>query len=130
MGITSVLVVDDEPQLLHLTEGFLVRHGYQVVTCSSPEEAYRRFKQDAGAYTVAVIDLTLPVMSGKELAAKLLDLNPQLKLILCSGYPFDPSQIPAAPREQILFLQKPFLPRMLTECIQRLVGGIAAAETA
>jgi hypothetical protein len=61
-------------------------------------------------------------MSGEELASRLLELNPSVFMLLCSGFPFDLFGFPEKIRRQVRFLQKPFLPRALLQAIEELLG--------
>jgi FixJ family two-component response regulator len=63
----------------------------------------------------------MPEMQGDELARKMLRVNPQLRVLICSGYPVSVESIAEDP-SQIGFLQKPFLPAMLQEAVAGLLS--------
>lgn len=119
--LTKILLADDEVCLLSLLEGYLGRLGYEVTACSSAPEAWARFESQAADFSVVVLDMRMPDMSGQELAGRMLEMNPALRLVLSSGYPFDISQIPVRDPAQIEFLQKPYSPSMLAKVIERLL---------
>ena len=125
-----ILVVDDEQSLLVVMEQYLRRLGHSVVACRSGLEAWEVFEQDPTSFTLVLADITLPEMSGAELLARMLRLNPRACILVCSGYPFDMSTLPAVYQRQIGFLQKPFTPRMLADCIARLLADRDAGNTA
>jgi len=125
-----ILVVDDEQSLLLVMEQYLRRLGHSVVACRSGLEAWEVFEQDPTSFTLVLADITLPEMSGAELLARMLRLNPRACILVCSGYPFDMSTLPAVYQRQIGFLQKPFTPRMLADCIARLLADRDAGNTA
>jgi DNA-binding NtrC family response regulator len=112
--------VDDEQSLLTVMEQYLKRLGYDVVACRAGEEAWEAFEQHPSSFSLVLADMTLPEMSGSALLSKMLQLNPQICILICSGYPFDSSTLPASHRRQIGFLQKPFTPRMLADSLQQL----------
>jgi two-component system, cell cycle sensor histidine kinase and response regulator CckA len=118
--VHRILVVDDEQSLLVVMEQYLRRLGHAVVACRDGQEAWEAFERDPGSFTLVLADMTLPEMSGSELLSKMLSLNPRISILICSGYPFDSSTLPASHQHQIGFLQKPFTPRMLAESISRL----------
>lgn len=118
-----LLLVDDETSLLRLLERYLRRLGYDTDACSTAEEAWDRFQNEPDGYSIVVADLTLPDMSGEELLQRILTLNPRVPILVCSGYPYDPSSLPLHSPAQGGFLQKPFLPKMLGQALERLLGG-------
>jgi two-component system, cell cycle sensor histidine kinase and response regulator CckA len=125
-----ILVVDDEQSLLVVMEQYLRRLGHSVVACRSGLEAWELFERDPTSFTLVLADITLPEMSGAELLARMLRLNPRACILVCSGYPFDMSTLPAVYQRQIGFLQKPFTPRMLADSIARLLADRDAGNTA
>ena len=117
-----ILVVDDEQSLLIVMEQYLRRLGHAVVACRSGLEAWEAFEREPASFTLVLADITLPEMSGADLLARMLQLNPLACILICSGYPFDMSTLPAVYLRQIAFLQKPFTPRMLADSIGRLLA--------
>lgn len=111
-----LLLVDDEPALLELLTKYLERMGYQVESCLTAEDALRRFDEDPTRFALVLTDLTLPGMKGDAMLDKMRERNPGLRAILSSGYPYAPRTRKTA------FLQKPYMPKMLAETIQKLVG--------
>jgi len=80
-----VLFVDDDAALVRLGMLRWTRLGYQVTGCESPQEALERFRDHPVDFDVVVTDLSMPGMSGMELARQLLSLRPALPIILISG---------------------------------------------
>ena len=118
----KLLIVDDEQSLLTVMEQYLRRLGYEVVACRTSSEAWSAFCAEPHQFMLVLADATLPETSGADLLLQMLELNPKLALLVCSGYPFDISQLPDEAREQIGFLQKPFTPRMLADAVERLLS--------
>jgi hypothetical protein len=52
----------------------------------------------------------------------MLETRPALKILICSGSPFFVEKLPESIRRQVVFLQKPFIPRMLGDAVERLIG--------
>ena len=113
MPEVRLLLVDDEGALAGLLQKYLERLGYQVDVCGSAEEALPRFEADPQRYALVLSDLTLPGMNGDDLIDRLRAINPRLKAIVASGYPHQPRS------RDIEFLQKPFLPKMLAEMLEK-----------
>ena len=121
LSSVRLLLVDDETQLLKLMETFLGRIGYQVVSHTSAAAALGRFEADPENFGLVVADVTMPEMSGEKMALRMVGLNPNLRVLLCSGYPFDIRTLPEAVRGQFSVLQKPFVPKMLTSAVDELL---------
>jgi DNA-binding NtrC family response regulator len=117
----TILLVDDEAALLKLMETFLGRIGYQVVSHTSASAALVRFEADSEVFGLVVADLTMPEMSGEQMALRMISLNPKIRVLLCSGYPFDLRSLPENVRNQFSVLQKPFIPKMLTSAVEELL---------
>jgi two-component system cell cycle sensor histidine kinase/response regulator CckA len=116
------MVIDDDPALLNFTCKYLTRLGYSVVPYRSAEEAWQHFQSPAADYSLAVIDVSMPGLSGEQLSGMMLRSKPDVRLILMSGYPFDTQRLLEAGRERIAFLHKPFTPAMLAETVNRLLS--------
>lgn len=93
-GGGKILIIDDEEVVAMTLARILEDTGFIVDTAHTGEEAlalYHREKKDNGSYRAVITDLTVPgAMGGKELTKKLLEDNPQLKIIVTSGYSTDP----------------------------------------
>jgi CheY-like chemotaxis protein len=117
-----VLLVDDEAVLAELLRKYLARHGFDVVACTDPKEALHLVEAEPRRFWLVISDMTLPGMPGNELIERIRALNPAIHAIIASGYPYQP------PKPDVQFLQKPFLPKMLLQTIQRLPGAQRATE--
>ena len=86
-GSEKILVVDDESALCDLAEDLLTEHGYSVETKLSGEEALQELSENK--YDLALLDVIMPGMSGYQLADKIHELYPSIKIQFCSGYSND-----------------------------------------
>jgi PAS domain S-box-containing protein len=80
-----VLFVDDEVMLGEVAQKIIRRLGYQAVIFQNPGEAWEALQKDPAAYDILISDLTMPVMTGVDLARRALQLRPNLPIILTSG---------------------------------------------
>ena len=119
-GSRRLLLVDDEILLAQLLEKYLTRLGYIVEACSDPRTAWLRFQAQPDSYAAVLADVEMPGMSGEELLGQMLRLYPRLRMVVMSGCPFDVARLPAS-GENIVFLQKPFLPKMLAETLKEFL---------
>jgi DNA-binding response OmpR family regulator len=122
------MVIDDDPALLNFTCKYLTRLGYSVVPYGSAEEAWRQFKSTGEDYTLAVIDVSMPGLSGDQLSEMMLRSKPDVRLILMSGYPFDAQRLLETGGERMAFLHKPFTPAMLAETVNRLLRNTPESD--
>jgi DNA-binding NtrC family response regulator len=116
-----ILIVDDETALLTVMQQYLSRLGYDVVACRSGQDAWRVFESDGGGFSLVLADVTMPDIPGQELLTRMLERNPDIAILICSGYPFDLPGFQSTVQAPVGFLQKPFTPRMLADEVGRLV---------
>ena len=124
MNVTraKVLLVEDELPLLQLLDRYLQRQGFEVQTYSSSVQALTEFEATPGRYDLVIADLGMPEISGDAMLTRMLEIQPDLRILICSGSPFYVSSLPKALQQRVGFLQKPFLPKMLAEAIEKLMG--------
>jgi len=81
-----ILYVDDEEPLVYLTTQVLGRLGYKVSGFVEAESALRCFLEDPDQFDAVITDLAMPRLSGRDLAAKFLQIRPDVPVILATGY--------------------------------------------
>jgi DNA-binding response OmpR family regulator len=118
----KVLLVEDELALLQLLERYLRRLGFEVKTFSSSVEALDEFEAAPCRYDLVIADLGMPEISGDKMLTRMLEVQPDLLILICSGSPFYLSNLPKTLEQRVGFLQKPFLPKMLLEAIENLMA--------
>ncbi|HEX8296744.1 MAG TPA: ATP-binding protein [Chthoniobacteraceae bacterium] len=108
-GTETVLLVEDEPMLRELGQMVLEDLGYRVLAAENGCEALRLLAQNEPVVIhLLLTDVVMPVMGGKELAAKLRPISPQTKIIFCSGYTEDAIFHSGGLEAGVYFLQKPY----------------------
>jgi DNA-binding NtrC family response regulator len=115
-----ILIVDDDEQLLRLLESLVGKLGYHGTGFLRARDALEAFELDPGSYRVLITDMSLAEIGGEELGMRMMRAAPELRVIFCSGYPFDVDSLPEGFRERAAFVHKPFSPRELTETVKRL----------
>jgi DNA-binding NtrC family response regulator len=115
MADTRLLLVDDEPALADLLKKYLARLGYEVDVCTTSEDALALFDADPDRYALVLTDLSLPRINGEEMLGRMRVRNPGLRALISSGYPYQPAS------QHTGFLQKPFLPKMLADEIEKML---------
>ncbi len=85
-GTERILLVDDEQMLADMGKIMLERLGYKVTVQMDSLEALTTFQNQPDAFDLVVTDQTMPGMTGADLARKILQIKPELPIILCTGY--------------------------------------------
>jgi len=117
-----ILLLDDEPALTSALQRLLVRLNYQVATSNSAREAVGWCQQNPARFDLVITDLTMPEMTGLEVARRLHALRPDLRIILTSGFSAD---TPAEALKEVgIFelLPKPISWNMLAGAVQRALA--------
>lgn len=104
----TLLVVEDEPALLSLTEKMLKDLGYQVLTANSPGEAVALAERQHGKIDLLITDVIMPQTTGYDLAKQLQAAFPHLGVLFMSGYTSDVIAHRGILDEDVLLVQKPF----------------------
>jgi len=85
-GTGRVLFVDDEPALTLMGRRILGQLGYTVQTADNPVEALEAVRSNPGGFDLVITDLTMPEMTGTQLAGRLREIRPDLPVVLCTGF--------------------------------------------
>jgi len=118
----TILVTEDDDAVRRYLKHTLATYNYQVLEAASPDEALQQANQFGRKIQLLVSDMVMPGMNGQELAARILDLNPSIKVLLISGY----TDTMEAPHDQagspIHFLDKPFTPHTFTHMVRHILN--------
>jgi signal transduction histidine kinase/CheY-like chemotaxis protein len=116
----TVLVVEDEPGLRGLARRLLQQQGYTVLVAANAEEAARLFEENP-SIDVLLTDVVMPGGSGPQLAARLADRQPELKVVYMSGYTQEAIVHHGIVDPGIAFLHKPFTSESLARKIREVL---------
>ena len=117
-GSESILIVDDEKAMADVTQSMIERLGYQVSARTSSIEALEAFRSNPDRYDLVITDYTMPNMTGVELAEKLLELRPDISIVLCTGYSERIDEKKAKLRGIRAFVMKPIALNELAKTIR------------
>ncbi len=117
-GSETIMVVDDEAYICEAFNDLLRAMGYDVIACQTPEEALRIIKDKSRKIDLAIVDMVMPEMDGEELFDKAMQIRPEMKVIIASGYTKDERVEAIVKRGASGFIQKPFDPSTLSEAIR------------
>lgn len=122
-GWETILLVEDEESILHITSLILRKQGYTVLVANRPSEAIRLASEQAGVIHLLMTDVVMPEMNGRDLAKKLLLTTPQLKCLFMSGYTANVTAHHDVLDKDVQFIQKPFSFSALTAKVRGVLDS-------
>ncbi|MFI5328235.1 MAG: response regulator, partial [Candidatus Rokuibacteriota bacterium] len=122
----TVLVVDDEPEVLELATEILKRVGYAVLGAPNGAAAIEVARLHEGEIHLLITDMVMPGMSGRDLAERLRALRTALPVLYISGYVQDAAARTALASEHSAFVAKPFTPEVFTDRVRELLATAEA----
>lgn len=123
-GTETILLVEDDDQVRVVALRILRRHGYHVVAARHAGEAILLSEQYAGVIHLLVTDVVMPQMSGPELAKRLANARPEMKVLCMSGYADDSIVRHGVVEAKVAYLQKP----LTTDALARKVREVLDAR--
>jgi PAS domain S-box-containing protein len=123
MGKGTVLVVEDRPEVRHYAAEVLTTFGYKVLSAEGPSEALLMCGQSDEEIDLLLTDVSMPQLSGPELAARLCQNRPQLKVLYMSGHAGDEINGHLMSGASAGFIAKPFGPKQLCEMVRAALNG-------
>ena len=123
-GTETILLVEDEPSILRMTRMMLERKGYTMLTATSPSsEAVEKAKNHSSIIALLMTDVVMPEMNGRDLAAKVTMLYPDIRLLFMSGYTADVITHQGVLDAGVAFIQKPFLMADMTIKVREVLNS-------
>jgi two-component system cell cycle sensor histidine kinase/response regulator CckA len=121
-GTETLLVVEDEPSVRHLTRGVLETQGYEVLSASNGQDALHVAREHKGSpIRLVVTDVIMPLMGGEVMAEWLKTTYPDLKILFTSGYTDDAITHHGVLDAGVEFLAKPYTPAILARKVRELL---------
>lgn len=103
-----VLLVDDEPSVRESASLLLEERDFEVVSAATGEEGLKIFQENPDQIDLAILDISLPGMTGQEVASQLLQQVPELPIVMMSGFSQESVTDEFVTRPTVTFLKKPF----------------------
>ena len=122
-GTETVLFVDDEDMIIELAEELFEGLGYKVLTAGSGREAIETYEKNKERIDMVLLDMVMPDMGGDETYDKLKKINPDIKVLLSSGYSMNGQATEIMDRGCSGFIQKPFKMRELSQKLREILDG-------
>ncbi|MBW2673964.1 MAG: PAS domain S-box protein [Deltaproteobacteria bacterium] len=121
-GTGTILLVDDEDMVLDVGAQLLKSLGYSVLEARDGMEAIDIYKRNNNAIDMVFLDIVMPGMSGRDTYDRLKEINPDIKVLLSSGYDIDTQATEILDRGADSFIQKPFALKDLSQKIKKIMG--------
>ncbi|MBN2224932.1 MAG: response regulator [Deltaproteobacteria bacterium] len=121
-GSETILVVDDETQIVKMLRRILADSGYRVLYSDSGAEGVRIFEEKGKEINLVLLDIMMPGMGGKEVMSRLLSLRPDAKILLVSGFSQQDRHRDLMGMGAAGFIGKPFVIRDLLKKIRNILG--------
>jgi signal transduction histidine kinase/ActR/RegA family two-component response regulator len=124
-GDETILLVEDDAEILHIALSMLERLGYRVLPVSSPGEAIREADMHPGDIHLLITDVVMPDMNGRDLSKRILSLYPNIKCLFMSGYTANVIAHHGVLDEGVHFIEKPFSINDLSAKVREALEGEA-----
>jgi PAS domain S-box-containing protein len=128
-GTETILVVEDQPEVRQLACEVLESYGYRVLQAADGADALRQVEAWPDPIDLAITDVVMPGMTGREFGGRLKLLRPEVKLIYMSGYAEAAITHRGVLDSGIAFLAKPFEPEELAAKVREVMGTAPRAIT-
>jgi DNA-binding NtrC family response regulator len=117
-GTEIILIVDDEPTLVQLGEKILTALGYKILTACNGDDACRIYQESKDEIDLVILDVVMPGMSGEEIFHRLREINPQVRVLLSSGYSQEEKPQSLIDQGVQGFIQKPYVMKVLANAVR------------
>jgi len=122
-GTETILLVDDEAMVIHVGAMMLKRLGYHVITAGGGNEALDIFKNRAPQVDMVILDMIMPGMGGAQTFELLKEQNPDVKVLLSSGYTLEGQAAEIVRKGCSGFIQKPFNMKTLSHKLREILDN-------
>lgn len=121
-GDGTILLVDDEDMIIEVGKAILNKLGYRTLTAGSGTDAIDIYRKNQNLIALIILDMVMPGMNGSETYYRLKEINPEIKILLSSGYTMDEAAHDILKESSDEFIQKPFNVEILSRKIQQLIN--------
>ena len=117
-----ILMVDDEKSVLNMASIVFEMSGYKVITASHAGQAFEAYEQQSKNISAVLLDLTMPIMDGIELSRRLVEIDPEVKIIVSSGQTTPDKELELRNLGVHHFLHKPYNASQLLKTMRDVIS--------
>jgi len=121
-GTEHILFIDDEPALAKMGKQLLESLGYKVEMITKSSEALELFRKKPDRFDLVVTDMTMPNITGEKLAIELMNIRPDIPVMLCSGFNYNIDKKKDVASGIRAFISKPVLKQELAKTIRNVLN--------
>ncbi len=122
-GSETILLIDDEDLIIDVSQNILKLLGYNVLVANDGKEAMQTYKKNQDKIDMVILDMIMPGMNGGEVYNKMIEINPDIKVLLSSGYSLNEQSAEILERGCNDFIQKPFNMMDISEKIRKILDN-------
>jgi signal transduction histidine kinase/ActR/RegA family two-component response regulator len=122
-GDERILLVDDEISVAKVEKDMLENLGYQVTIYTSPSQALKHFREQQESYDLVITDMTMPKITGDKLATEIMNIRPDIPVILCTGFSELINKEEALKLGIRSFVTKPIIIKNFAQTLREVLGG-------
>ena len=120
-GSETILFVDDEDMVIEVAEELLETLGYKVLTAGGGKEAIETYKKNKDQIDIVILDMVMPDMGGRVTYDRMKEIDPDIKVLLSSGYSINGQATGILDRGCDGFIQKPFTMKALSQKLREIL---------
>jgi len=120
-GKGTILLIDDEERILDTGKQILNRIGYEVLLAGGGQEALDVYTKNQDKVDIILLDMVMPGMGGGETYDRMKEINPEIKILLVSGYGIEGQATEILERGCDGFIQKPFEMNKMSQKIREIL---------
>jgi signal transduction histidine kinase/CheY-like chemotaxis protein len=122
-GHEHILLIDDEEQIIDLERRILERLGYKITPIIDSQKALEEFSAQPDGFDLVITDMTMPKITGDRLAQRLMDINPLIPVILCTGFNEAINEEKALAMGIDKFVMKPIVKNDLADAVRTVLDN-------
>ena len=122
-GTETVLVVEDDPRVRAASAQILITHGYRALASRDEADALELSRQHTGAIHLLVTDVVMPQLSGPDLAKRLRERRPEMKVLYVSGHTKQAIANHGLLTDDTPLLSKPFTAASLAQTVRKVLDS-------
>ncbi len=123
-GHGTILIIDDESFIRTAAKAILTDAGYSVMLAENGQEGIEIFIKNKDRINLIILDMIMPVMNGKECFNNLIQIDPDAKVILASGYSKDEDIDKMKKNNLTAFISKPYRSQQLLQLVDKIINNL------